>query len=136
MWRDTRASRFAKSPDRATLVGLREASGSAGSIYSDNNWEAGAPLREWHGVRTDAEGRVVELDLAIDGLRGVLPAVIGKQTSLEEPVLRGNRQKGPVPPGMGSLGAPTVMDIGINELSGPRSAADRKPLPPGGAPPR
>ena len=40
----------------------------------DDNWLTDAPLGEWHGVTTDAGGRVTVLYLDDNGLSGLDPA--------------------------------------------------------------
>ena len=48
--------------DRAALVALYAA--TDGANWDDNTgWLSDAPLSEWHGVTTDTDGRVTELDL-------------------------------------------------------------------------
>ena len=37
------------------------------------HWLTDAPLAQWHGVETDAEGRVIGLNLANNGLSGQIP---------------------------------------------------------------
>ena len=52
-----------QNPDRAALVALYEA--TDGPNWTNNeNWLSNAPLGEWRGVRTDASGRVVGLNLS------------------------------------------------------------------------
>ena len=51
------------NPDRAALMALYNA--TDGPNWVDNtNWLTDAPLGEWYGVRTDAAGRVVWIDLS------------------------------------------------------------------------
>ena len=64
------------NPDRAALAAFYEATG--GPSWVDNtNWLTDAPLEEWHGVRTDASGRVVTLDLRGNSLIGRIPPEAG-----------------------------------------------------------
>ena len=46
--------------DRATLAALYNATNGS-SWQDDTNWLSNRPLGEWHGVSTDADGRVTEL---------------------------------------------------------------------------
>lgn len=62
--------------ERDLLVTLYEETGGPDWFFADN-WLTDAPLEEWDGVRTDDQGRVVELYLAHKGLTGRLPAEIG-----------------------------------------------------------
>ena len=49
--------------DRAVLVELYNA--TDGANWADNtNWLSDEPMREWHGVTTDDEGRVARLSLS------------------------------------------------------------------------
>ena len=48
--------------ERAALVALYEATDGSHWVNSEN-WLTDAPLGDWFGVRTDASGRVVRLDL-------------------------------------------------------------------------
>ena len=51
-----------KPSDRARLVALYNA--TDGSNWANNtNWLSDRPLGEWHGITTDANGRVTELNL-------------------------------------------------------------------------
>ena len=69
--------------DRAVLVALYEA--TDGAQWSKNaSWLSDAPLGSWHGVSTDANGRVTELDLSENNLTGALPAELGQLGNLEE----------------------------------------------------
>ena len=52
--------------DRAALEALYDATGGANWTTS-TNWKSGVPLRDWHGVRTDSDGRVRRVDLGNNG---------------------------------------------------------------------
>ena len=71
------------SPDRAPLLVLYEA---AGGGNWENKWDRGFPIDDWHGVRTNEDGRVTELDLSGNGLSGDVEEIteeIGKLSYLE-----------------------------------------------------
>ena len=69
--------------DRETLELFFHATG--GPSWSESeNWLTNAPLNEWHGVETDAAGRVVELMLGSFGLKGGLPPEIGARSRQAE----------------------------------------------------
>lgn len=36
------------------------------------NWDTSADLSDWHGVKVNGQGRVVELNLLSNNLRGIL----------------------------------------------------------------
>ncbi len=62
------------NPDRDALVALyNEAAGPDWTIGT--NWLSDVPLGEWHGVATDADGRVTHLKLVRNNLKGTIPAV-------------------------------------------------------------
>ena len=82
--------------DRAALVALYDATG--GSTWTINtNWSTAADLSEWHGVNTDATGRVTEVSLSQNMLSGEIPAELGGMTSLQLLSLWGNELSGEIP---------------------------------------
>ena len=140
-WGDTVAQDSAEG-DRAALEALYDAAG--GASWTDNaNWTTETPLGEWHGVTTDAEGRVTRLELDDNGLAGPLPPALGNLTrlrvldldrneladpiprelerlvSLEEFRLWANKLIGTVPAWLGSLTGLRHLDLSRNELTGP-----------------
>ena len=67
--------------DRAVLVELYNA--TDGANWADNtNWLSDEPMREWHGVTTDDEGRVTEVILFRNQLTGGIPAELGNLSNL------------------------------------------------------
>ena len=123
--------------DRAALVELFTA--TDGDRWHDNtNWLSDAPLGDWFGVRTDAEGRVVALELSNNTLRGSLPAAIGQLTRLQVLDLSGGRGhsdedailsdsdypicwgylSGPIPPELGNLRRLQLLNLACNGLTG------------------
>ena len=106
------------SRERAALVALYDATG--GPNWEDStNWLTAEPIWTWHGVDTDAAGRVTQLTLEENGLTGSLPAELGDLTSLEVLRLDYNRLTGPIPEALGKL--PALFDINLlgNALTGP-----------------
>ena len=95
---------FAKlpSPDRAALTALYDATGGA-NWTNNTNWLTNAPIGQWHGVTTDANGRVTSLDITRNQLTGPIPAELGSLTSLEILALGGNQLTGPIPTWLGNL---------------------------------
>ena len=62
----------APAQDRAVLRVFYNATG--GGNWADNTaWLSNAPLSAWHGVITDANGRVTSLSLSANGLTGTIP---------------------------------------------------------------
>ena len=103
--------------DREVLEVLYDATG--GANWSDStNWKTAAPLAEWYGVATDEEGRVTELSLSENGLRGPLPGALGNLPNLEGLDLGGNGVTGPIPAALGRLSNLRSLGLWGNELTG------------------
>ena len=62
--------------DVAALERLYETAGGDGWTNAEG-WTEGRALESWYGVTADSEGRVLELDLANNGLEGRLTASLG-----------------------------------------------------------
>ncbi len=108
----------ADSPeDRAVLAELyRTMEGE--DWRNDVNWLSTQPLREWHGVTTDADGRVTGLFLFSNELSGEIPPAVGNLTILYTLDLSDNRLSGEIPPELGSLSNLQVLILRENRLSG------------------
>ena len=105
------------SPDRTALMELYDATG--GSNWTDSaNWDTDEPVDRWKGVRTDEEGRVVELNLHVNNLTGSIPAALGDLTDLERLELYENALSGPIPSEMGKLVNLQNLRLDRNRLSG------------------
>ena len=103
--------------DRAALVAFYEA--TDGPNWTDStNWLSSQPLDTWHGIRTDAEGRVFELWLPKNQLAGNIPAALASLTRLEHLNLQLNRLTGPIPPELGNLDLYQLL-LDSNQLTGP-----------------
>ncbi len=88
--------------DRAVLVALYEATGGSNWTKNDN-WLTDAPLDAWHGVWTDASGRVQRLDLRDNGLAGEIPSELGALANLTILDLGNNGLTGEIPSELGGL---------------------------------
>ena len=96
--------------DRAALEALYDAVG--GPDWTDStSWKTSAPLGEWYGVTTDADGRVTELDLHDNGLEGFVAPALGTLENLESLSLGGNDLTGPVPASLGNLARLRRLDL-------------------------
>ncbi|MDE2973929.1 MAG: M66 family metalloprotease [Gemmatimonadota bacterium] len=71
--------------------------------FHNANWLTDRPLDEWHGVGTDADGRVDSLSLRANRLAGQLPLELGDLSDLEWLSLHDNDLTGPIPPELGDL---------------------------------
>ena len=106
----------APAQDRAALRRLYNATG--GANWTDNtNWLSNEPLSEWHGVFTDAQGRVDELRLSANGLTGTIGAELGVLTHLTGLYLNNNELTGPIPPELENLVNLQVFDVRNTGLS-------------------
>ena len=126
----TTADGGGNATDRAVLEALYDATGGAGWTVS-TNWKTSAPLGDWYGVTTDADGRVRGLDLAQNGLTGSIPAELGNLVNLEtlnlgindwESLQRNNNPNaltGPIPVELGNLVNLESLHLGVNALTGP-----------------
>ena len=105
--------------DREILEIFYEATGGPQWTNSDG-WMTDAPLRDWHGVRVDREGRVFELLLYKNNLTGSLPAELGSLTRLNKLVIVDNPNlAGIIPPDLGQLARLDHLQLSFNALEGP-----------------
>ena len=103
--------------DKAILIALyNETNGP--NWTSSENWLSEALLDEWHGVRTDDEGRVVELQLTQNNLSGSIPAELGQLERLQTIVFFTNELNGPIPAELGQLINLDTLWLASNNLSG------------------
>ena len=86
----------------AALEAFYDATGGPGWDIS-TNWKTAAPLGEWHGVETDADGRVIALSLYRNRLSGAIPAELGNLPNLEVLHLFGNKLSGMLPSSLTNL---------------------------------
>ena len=132
----------APTADRDILERLHGAMGGT-NWFDTTNWLTDAPLRDWHGVDADGQGRVTRLDLTHNGLEGAIPPDIvglGELTELRlvgfgsgnSPIppelgglarlrvleLRGIEASGSIPPELGNLARLTTLALSENNLSG------------------
>ena len=104
--------------DRGALVSLYRSTAGPGWVNQDN-WLTDAPIRDWHGVAVDGDGRVVGLELPSNNLVGPLPPSIGQLTGLQRATFEDNALRGPIPPEIGNLTSLSFLILRANALSGP-----------------
>ena len=115
--RGTGAYCAARQSDRDILVVLYHATG--GPNWTNNtNWLSDRPVGEWHGVTTNADGRVVFLVLSRNQLTGSIPPELGGLASLRELRLAVNQLTGRIPPELGRLAALEDLALSRNQLTG------------------
>ena len=103
--------------DRAVLVELYNSTGGA-NWANNTDWQSDRPIREWHGVTNDADGKVTGLYLSGNRLAGEIPAELGSLSNLERLFLSNNRLNGEIPAELGSQSSLTQLSLGWNQLTG------------------
>ncbi len=99
------------------LAALYEATGGA-SWKRNDNWLTDRPLDAWHGVATDDNGRITELDLDFNGLSGPIPPEPGNLANLEVLYLGGNELSGCIPAGLMEIRTNDLGDLGLPACGG------------------
>ena len=112
------------SLDRRPLLALYRA---AGGESWENKWDTDFPVDDWHGVRTNEDDRVTELDLSDNGLGGEIEEIteeIGKLSYLETLDLSGNPDlSGELPSDLMELENLRTLDIQNTGLCAPLDEA-------------
>lgn len=103
--------------DREALVALYNAT-DGDNWRANANWLTSAPLDDWYGVKTDSDGRVVEVSLWLNKLEGELPPELGNLARLERLILTLNYLSGDIPPELGKLSSLRELIILGNTLTG------------------
>ena len=98
--------------DREALTRLYETAGGPNWLRN-TNWLSEEPLGHWDGVTTDADGRVVGLDLYRNNLDGFIPREVGNLDRLEALDIANRRE---TESALGSL-LGTISDIGSEETN-------------------
>ena len=104
------------STDRGALVALYGATDGANWNRS-GSWLSDEPLSSWQGVTLDENGRVGELRLSTNNLRGTIPD-LSALTRLRVLDLGTNRLSGPIPD-LSALASLSTLDLTSNQMSGP-----------------
>ena len=131
--------------ERKVLLNFYNALGGPDWIERDF-WGSDRPVGQWHGVQTDADGRVVQLMIYDNNLTGELPAAIcelerihtlhfsfnkitgalpdglGKCRALRNLWVKGNKLTGRLPDSVAMLPVLEYLDVHANDLSGPLPA--------------
>eukprot|EP00903_Cladosiphon_okamuranus_P006480 g6339.t1 len=105
------------STDRAALVALYNATDGA-NWTNNTNWNTAAPLEQWRGVTANDQGRVVNLKLYSNNLKGHIPPQLGDLSALKRLDLSWNKIDGHIPPQLGDLSALKKLDLSWNKIDG------------------
>ena len=103
--------------DREILEALYHAT-SGPDWTRSGNWLTDAPIRDWDGVETDNDGRVIALWLYRNNLTGSLPAELGGLARLESLELTSTALSGPIPAELGDLGRLRTLDLRFTDFTG------------------
>ena len=102
--------------DCEALLAARDSLAGAAAL----DWRLSRPISKWQGVELGgAPVRTVAVNLPEMGLRGVIPAELGRLDKLEMLNLSGNALTGPIPPELGRLSHLQVLALADNALTGP-----------------
>ena len=111
------ASAQTVADDKTALTAFYNGTGGA-SWTNNTNWLSNEPLGDWHGVDTNDDGRVTDLDLYDNNLTGSIPSQLGNLTELEVLYLNHNKLTGSIPTEIGNLSNLTELWLQGNQLSG------------------
>ena len=103
--------------EREVLVALYHATDGTNWLRSDN-WLTDAPVSTWYGVTTDDGGRILDLSLPKNGLRGTIPSELGSLTYLVWMDLSENSLRGMIPSELGNLTSLVDLYLFSNQLYG------------------
>ena len=104
--------------DRDVLEILYVRARGYGGWTDATNWLSDEPLSEWAGVETDDSGRVVNLSLRGNNLRGPLHSSIGLLDKLVTLDLSRNWISGPIPAEVGKLTLLRDLTLSVNGFVG------------------
>ena len=104
--------------DRAVLVALYQA--TDGEDWARNtHWLSSQPIGDWYGIVTGDDGRVSEVSLPDNLLKGELPAKLSGLIRVTHLDLGHNQLSGSIPTELGDLTNLGSLSLGSNQLSGP-----------------
>ena len=103
--------------NRQALIALYDNNGGAG-WKNRTNWKTLKPIKHWHGVTTNDNGRVTGLDLSDNNLTGAIPAQLGSLARLTTLDLSDNNLTGAIPAQLGNPARLTTLNLSDNNLTG------------------
>ena len=86
--------------------------------YNKNNWLSHSPLETWYGIVTNEAGRVTEINMFANNLKGELPPEIGGLSDLKRLYLERNSVTGRIPQEIGQLQKLEALLLMHNDISG------------------
>lgn len=106
-----------QSPQREALVKLYKATN--GKAWNDNScWGSKKTLSEWHGILTDADNNVVEINLEKNNLCGELPDVFDAFPALKVLNIKDNDLTGELPVSLSRVMTPDFKaDLTLNRFA-------------------
>ena len=110
---------FAKLPtvDRTAMLALYNATGGA-NWTNNTNWLSSRALSTWYGITTDSQGRITELNLTRNQLKGELPPELANLANLDVLALGGNQLTGTIPTWLSNLANLQELYLWDNKLTG------------------
>ena len=102
---------------RSALVEIYRATGGA-TWKNRTNWLSERPIGTWHGVETNAAGRVTHLRLRNNGLTGHIPDALRRLPFLEDLRLDRNYLTGSIPAWLKTLSLLRELWLNSNRLRG------------------
>ena len=106
-----------KNTDRVVLVAFYHATGGPGWV-NNANWLSDKPLRNWDGVYTDENDRVVVLSFWENNLSGSIPPELGQLSNLTRLDISKNNLSGSIPAELGQLHKLEQLRLYRNKLLG------------------
>ncbi|MDE2763015.1 MAG: hypothetical protein OXQ94_06550 [Gemmatimonadota bacterium] len=103
--------------EREVLIALFESAGGL-DWWNWSGWGGDGDIDTWYGVETDSAGRVTEIQLDRNNLRGTIPSELGSLARLKVLSLEGNGLTGEIPPELGALANLEVLRLEGNGLTG------------------
>ena len=103
--------------DKAALVAVYNSTNGR-QWQNKTNWITAPNIGDWHGVTTDANGRVTRLELLSNNLTGTIPSEIGQLTELTHLNFYTNNLIGTIPSEIGQLTELTHLELDRNALTG------------------
>ena len=103
--------------EREALVKLYNATDGP-NWTNKTGWLSAAPLGSWHGVYTDENGKVIQLILDENNLKGTLIPELRHLTSLKTLALSKNQLSGNIPQELGELSQLKQLSLWGNQLTG------------------